>query len=122
MDKYQPIRTAVQDAGFHTTDLETMGSWDRISIASKRFEGGLTGYSFWVTSIDGRWYLGTWGGLAYAAPSDEACRQFVLHVLTKGGPTPSHFDPAACAQYQITQLDDETVDRVLPDDRPGIDW
>ncbi len=124
MEAYDNLKAAILNAGFFSAPVEDMGSWDRIVVATKRFERGegLGGNSFWVTNLKGKWYLGTWSGYYYSASSFDQLCKFVLRALAEDCNTTIKFAPSLCDKFEISEIDCDEFSRFvtyLGDDDSG---
>lgn len=105
-DKYNELKHAVEAAGFFTTQHDC----DRIVCASKRFEHGLTGNSFWIAERDSVWYLGTWGPFLYHIPDASRVSDLCIAWLGRTNETMADIDDALKTEYELKPADIHSFD------------
>jgi hypothetical protein len=71
------------------------------------------GNSFWISNLDGKWYLATWVPVCYRVPVEsdlvELCRRFM-----EIGDSAQYTVPSAMVeQFGLIELIDAEVDRVF---------
>ena len=80
--EYQPVKAAVEAAGFFVTSMPLEGGGDRIVCAGlRRPAGGYTGKSFWLAERGGKWFLGAWGGFLYRIADAEIAAEVAVAWL-----------------------------------------
>ena len=110
--KYSPIVEAVEAAGFFAT-VETLDSGrDRIVCCGKRRKGGgYTGNSFWFAERDGKWFLGTWGGLLYLVPRVEIAAAVATYLLCNNpSNAESELPSVVQSRFRLTEINGEAFD------------
>jgi hypothetical protein len=114
-DAYDKLAKEVGDAGFYTSGLADMGSWQRTCICSKRrADGGYTGNSFWVTQLDNAWYLGTWGGWVYRLPEAARISELCVTWLTREpDETRADFNESLKTDFRLQSVSDKDFDQVI---------
>ena len=100
-NKYNELKRAVEAAGFFTTQ----DNWNRIICASKRFEHGLTGNSFWIAEHDSVWYLGTWGPFLYHIPNASRVSDLCITWLGRTDKTMMDIDETLKTEYDLKPAD-----------------
>jgi hypothetical protein len=119
MGRYDKLVDSISSAGFYTTRVENMGSWDRITICSQRLPGPCyTGNSFWVSKLGVEWFVGTWGGSIYRVKSETVLIHFVVEWLTLE-PTMTAFDISIDVQdkYGLEPVKDSAFLSILKQQR-----
>jgi len=114
-DDYDALAQAVTAAGFFTNGVEEQGTWDRTCVCSKRHPSGfLTGNSFWVSRLAGRWYLGTWGGLLYCLPDETRLAELCVSWLSRvPDDLRSDFDDRLKAEFGLVPVAEDAFNRQL---------
>jgi len=107
-DVYDALEAAVTAAGFFTTGFEDHGNWHRTCVASKRFSGGLTGNSFWVSRLPSGWYLGTWAPCLYRLPDESRLAELCVSWLSRvPNGTRADFDERLKKEFGLVPVPEE---------------
>ncbi len=118
-DPYSDLRRSVTQAGYYMPATEDMGTWRRLIVCSKGppDHKAFNGRSFWVTFINGIWYVATWGPYYYRLPNADQLLSVIRDHLSDSA-TMYDFSAEIKSRYGLVPLDDSEVERILPDDRP----
>jgi hypothetical protein len=110
---YEVIARAIRDAGFYTNAAEDHGTWHRACICSKRRpDGGLTGNCFWISRLDGSWYLGTWSGSIYRLCDETRLAELCIGWLTRvPDGTRVDFDEQLKAEFELVHVSETAFNR-----------
>lgn len=109
--EYSSVITAVEAAGFHVTGMPLDSGGDRIVCAGQVMEYGLTGNSFWLAERNGRWFLGTWGGLLYRIPSSvSAAKVSIAWLRQQSTQTVSDIPEELKSEFSLMPADDDEFD------------
>jgi hypothetical protein len=117
-DPYSDLRRSVTQAGNYMPSTEDMGTWKRLIVFSqgppdyKVFNGR----SFWVTSIEGTWYVASWGPYYYRLPNSDDLLPLIRDQLSDTG-TNYDFSAEIKQRYSLVPLAQSEVERILPDHR-----
>ena len=113
-ENYDALAQAVAAAGFFTSGVQDYGTWHRTCVCSKRDSNGiLTGNSFWVSRLAGRWYLGTWGGLVHYLPDATRLAELCISWLSRvPNGTRSDFDDPLKIEFGLVRVNDDEFNRV----------
>jgi len=109
--EYDPVRDAVEAAGFFTNFNRNATVVDRMVVASEMFENGLTGVSFAVARKKDSWYMSTWGVHIYRLPETASVGDAVVEALRIHRGTPYDFKPELKAKYGLVEVSIEEFDR-----------
>jgi hypothetical protein len=71
------------------------------------------GNSFWVTQVDGAWYLFTWSSVGYAVPVESDLAAVCRECMERSSTAMSTAPPDIMQRYDLRRLTDDEVDRVL---------
>ena len=80
---YLDLEEHVEAAGLYTTSMPLDDGGDRIVIATKKTEYGLTGNSIWVASRQDQWFLGVWSGRMYQIPDAQKVGDLCVNWLQR---------------------------------------
>lgn len=70
--------------------------------------GGLSGNSFWIAERNGRWFLGTWGGMLYHLHDAQCASAIAVAWLSKNrSKTVSDVDAALKAEFGLVAATDD---------------
>jgi hypothetical protein len=117
-DPYADLRPSLTQAGFYLPATEDMGTWKRLIVCSngppdyKAFGGR----SFWVTLIEGIWYVATWCPSYFRLPNSDDLLSLIRDQLADTAGT-YDFSAEIKSRYGLIPLDDSEVERILPDGR-----
>jgi hypothetical protein len=111
---YDALTRAIREAGFFWSGIEDRGTWHRITVCSERRpDGRLGGNSFWVSRIDGQWYLGTWRPSLYRLPDEERVAELCITWLSRApAPTRFDFDMRLKAEFHLELVDEDAFDEL----------
>ena len=114
-DAYSPLIAATEAAGYFVTDMPLDSGGDRVvCCGQRRAGGGYTGNSFWFAERDGRWFLGTWGGLLYFVPDvDTACSVAAAWLSANHAKTAFDVPDNIKTQFTLTVADESELDPAL---------
>ena len=118
-DQFREFRKELNEAGFFATSTEDMGTWNRIVPCSEGPPEALQfgGRSFWVTSVESRWYVGTWGDSAiYELTDSRRLIDFTRAFLT-AEESFSEIVPALQKEFAMSPISDAEAQRKFPDGR-----
>ena len=106
--EYDELAKAVSEAGFFTNGVEDYETWHRTCVCSKRRPlGGYTGNSFWVSLLDGRCFLGVWGGWVYLLPEQTRLVELCISWLRRNpNRTEPDFDEQLKEGFNLVRLQD----------------
>lgn len=109
--EYDPLKRAVEASGFFTTYQPILTPGDRIVLASKQFENGLTGVSCWVAKRGSAWYVATWAPHIYRVPAEASIESLAVEVLRTGSGTPWDLPASIKSKYGLVEVSNEEFDR-----------
>ena len=115
-DWYLPLAESIRAAGFFTNGVENKGDWSRTTVCSMELPGGIGygGNSFWVTRLEGKWYLGTWGGCLYRLPESERIVELCVEWLALvPRSTIADFDADLKSKFGLEEIDESEFDEAI---------
>lgn len=71
------------------------------------------GNSFWVTQVDGAWYLFTWSEVGYAVPHTTDMAALCRACMEQGTAAMYAVPPNIVQWFALRELADDEADRVL---------
>lgn len=115
IEDYSEVKNAIEAAGFFTTFAPIAELGDRMVCASRRYEtgeraGSLGGNSFWIAKRGNDWFIATWSGLAYRAPSQQQLVALCLEMLSRETSRAfwdSDIDKDTRARFELSPADQE---------------
>jgi hypothetical protein len=118
-DEYHNLAKAVSEAGFFTNGVEDHGTWHRTCVCSKRAENGAYhGNSFWVSLLNGRCFLGVWGGWEYLLKDQSRLAELCITWLRRApNGTRPDFDAQLKDEFRLVRLPEGEFAREAAADR-----
>jgi hypothetical protein len=72
------------------------------------------GNSFWLSQIEGTWYLSTWLPVCYRVPQNQDIVGICLACMAAGTSATYRVPPEISARFELQEIDERQYERLFP--------
>ena len=109
---HKTVQKLIESRGFFTTIRTHSDDDSDLVCASKRFEGGLTGNSFWLWFSEkaGDWYVATWTPRYYLIPATTDVVALCVSCLSNDSSFPWSLPEKIVLDFRLEEVSQSEID------------